>query len=170
MREPVRGACEMLGLDPLYVANEGKLLAFVAPEDVERVLAAMRAHPDGRERAIIGEVVADPGRHRRAADAHRRTADRGHAAGRPAPAHLLGGEAEAIHGRWWNVRSQGRAALDSGGAAGARRERLPLGPIKTIHVYWLAGMSCDGCTIAVAGATNPGIEGLLPARCPRCRR
>ena len=40
-------------------------------------------------------------------------------------------------------------------------ERLPLGPIKVIHVYWLAGMSCDGCTIAVAGATNPGIEGLL---------
>lgn len=40
-------------------------------------------------------------------------------------------------------------------------ERLPLGPVKVIHVYWLAGMSCDGCTIAVAGATNPGIEGLL---------
>ena len=42
-----------------------------------------------------------------------------------------------------------------------RRERLPLGPIKNIHVSWLAGMSCDGCTSAVAGATNPGIEGLL---------
>ena len=42
-----------------------------------------------------------------------------------------------------------------------RPERLPLGPIKTVHVFWLAGMSCDGCTIAVAGATNPGIEGLL---------
>jgi hydrogenase small subunit len=40
-------------------------------------------------------------------------------------------------------------------------ERLPLGPIKTIHVFWLAGMSCDGCSIAVTGATNPGIEGLL---------
>ncbi len=37
-------------------------------------------------------------------------------------------------------------------------ERLPLGPIKIIHVFWLAGMSCDGCTIAVAGATNPGYE------------
>ncbi|HXG69562.1 MAG TPA: hypothetical protein VNJ04_03005 [Gemmatimonadaceae bacterium] len=43
----------------------------------------------------------------------------------------------------------------------ARPERLPLGPIKTVHVFWLAGMSCDGCTVAVAGATNPGIEGLL---------
>jgi len=48
----------------------------------------------------------------------------------------------------------------------ARRERLPLGPIKTIHVYWLAGMSCDGCTISVAGATNPGIEGLLAGAVP----
>lgn len=41
------------------------------------------------------------------------------------------------------------------------RERLPLGPLKTVHVFWLAGMSCDGCSIAVTGATNPGIEGLL---------
>ena len=39
--------------------------------------------------------------------------------------------------------------------------RLPLGPLKKIHVFWVAGMSCDGCTVAVAGATNPGIEGLL---------
>ncbi len=45
-------------------------------------------------------------------------------------------------------------------------KRLPLGPLKTIHVYWLAGMSCDGCTIAVAGATNPGIEGLLAGAVP----
>jgi hydrogenase small subunit len=45
-------------------------------------------------------------------------------------------------------------------------ERLPLGPVKVIHVYWLAGMSCDGCTIAVAGATNPGIEGLLAGSVP----
>jgi hydrogenase small subunit len=43
---------------------------------------------------------------------------------------------------------------------------LPLGPLKTIHVYWLAGMSCDGCTISVAGATNPGIEGLLAGVVP----
>jgi hydrogenase small subunit len=46
------------------------------------------------------------------------------------------------------------------------REHLPLGPLKTIHVYWLAGMSCDGCTISVAGATNPGIEGLLAGAVP----
>ncbi len=47
-----------------------------------------------------------------------------------------------------------------------KRERLPLGPLKTVHVYWLAGMSCDGCTIAVSGATNPGIEGLLAGTVP----
>ena len=61
--EQVRGACEILGLDPLYVANEGKCLAIVAPEAAERALEVLRAHPLGREAAIIGEVVADhPGR------------------------------------------------------------------------------------------------------------
>ena len=48
----------------------------------------------------------------------------------------------------------------------ARAPRLQLGPLKTIHVYWLAGMSCDGCTISVAGATNLGIEGLLTGTVP----
>lgn len=54
----VAGACEMLGFDPLYVANEGKLIAAVAPERAEPVLAVMRAHSLGHEAAIIGEVVA----------------------------------------------------------------------------------------------------------------
>ncbi|MCO5067804.1 MAG: hydrogenase expression/formation protein HypE [Kiritimatiellae bacterium] len=57
--EEVKGACEILGLDPLYVANEGKLLAFVPANDADAVLAAMRAHPLGRDAAIIGEVVAE---------------------------------------------------------------------------------------------------------------
>ncbi|MGQ0764665.1 MAG: hydrogenase expression protein HypE [Gemmatimonadota bacterium] len=47
-----------------------------------------------------------------------------------------------------------------------RKERLPLGPVKNVHVFWMAGMSCDGCTITVAGATNPGIEGLLTGTVP----
>jgi hydrogenase expression/formation protein HypE len=55
--EPVRGACEILGFDPLYVANEGKLLAFVARKDAESLLSVMRKHPLGRDAAIIGEVV-----------------------------------------------------------------------------------------------------------------
>ncbi len=57
--EAVRGACEILGLDPLYVANEGKLLAFVPQKDAARVLAAMHAHPLSENAVIIGEVVAD---------------------------------------------------------------------------------------------------------------
>jgi hydrogenase expression/formation protein HypE len=57
--EEVKGACEILGLDPLYVANEGKLLAIVAPETADMVLATMRAHPLGILAAIIGEVTDD---------------------------------------------------------------------------------------------------------------
>jgi hydrogenase expression/formation protein HypE len=59
VRESVRGACEVLGLDPLYVANEGKLLAVVRTDMAEAVLHEMRAHPLGQDAAIIGEVVAD---------------------------------------------------------------------------------------------------------------
>ena len=60
VRESVRGACEMLGLDPLYVANEGKLLAIVAPGVAASVLAAMRQHPLGVDARIIGEVLDHP--------------------------------------------------------------------------------------------------------------
>jgi hydrogenase expression/formation protein HypE len=57
--EEVKGACEILGLDPLYVANEGKLLAIISAEDAGAVLATMRGNPQGREAAIIGEVTDD---------------------------------------------------------------------------------------------------------------
>ena len=56
----VAAACEFLGLDPLYVANEGKLVAICAPQDAERLLQTLRQHPLGRDAALIGEVVADP--------------------------------------------------------------------------------------------------------------
>jgi len=56
VREEVKGACELLGLDPLYVANEGKLIALVAPEAAEAALAALRAHPRGRGAELIGTV------------------------------------------------------------------------------------------------------------------
>jgi hydrogenase expression/formation protein HypE len=59
VREEVRGACELLGLDPLYVANEGKLIAIVAPEAAEEVLRAMRRHPLGSAAQIIGTVNED---------------------------------------------------------------------------------------------------------------
>ncbi|MHB9100227.1 MAG: hydrogenase expression/formation protein HypE [Sulfuricella sp.] len=59
IRAEVRAACEFLGLDPLYSANEGKLVAICRRADAEALLAAMRAHPLGREAALIGEVTED---------------------------------------------------------------------------------------------------------------
>jgi hydrogenase expression/formation protein HypE len=63
VREAVRGACELLGLDPLYVANEGKLVAIAAPGAAEDAVATLRSHPYGREATVIGQVTEDhPGR------------------------------------------------------------------------------------------------------------
>ncbi len=59
LKSEVKAACEMLGLDPLYVANEGKLIAVVPPDDAERLLAVMQNHPRGRNAVIIGEIVDD---------------------------------------------------------------------------------------------------------------
>ena len=59
VRDHVAGVCELLGFDPLYVANEGKLLAFVAAEDADAVLAAIRSDTFGKEACMIGEVTAD---------------------------------------------------------------------------------------------------------------
>lgn len=62
VRDEVRGACELLGLDPLYVANEGKLVAIVAPEAVDAVFSAMRANPLGRDATVIGRTgESNPG-------------------------------------------------------------------------------------------------------------
>jgi hydrogenase expression/formation protein HypE len=57
VREQVKGACELLGIDPLFVANEGKLIAFVHPDSSDAVLAAMRALPEGRDAVAIGRAV-----------------------------------------------------------------------------------------------------------------
>jgi len=63
LKNEVAAACELLGFDPLYLANEGKLLAFVARSDTEAVLAAIRENPFGQDATVIGEVVEDhPGR------------------------------------------------------------------------------------------------------------
>jgi hydrogenase expression/formation protein HypE len=56
VRESVRGVCEILGFDPLYLANEGKAVLIVAGDAAEAIVAALREHPYGREAAIIGEV------------------------------------------------------------------------------------------------------------------
>ncbi len=60
VHDAVRAACEMLGYDPLYVANEGKLVAMVAPEDADGILQAMRGHSHGQEAMVIGEVLTEP--------------------------------------------------------------------------------------------------------------
>ena len=60
IRTQVASACELLGLDALYVANEGKLVAICAPKDTDNLLKTMRAHPQGQHAEVIGEVVYDP--------------------------------------------------------------------------------------------------------------
>jgi hydrogenase expression/formation protein HypE len=59
VKADVQGACEVLGIDPLYVANEGKLVAVVPSEISAAILDAMHKHPLGKESAIIGEVTSD---------------------------------------------------------------------------------------------------------------
>ena len=63
LKKEIAGICELLGFDPFYVANEGKLIAFVAPDYAEKVLAAIRADEFGQDACIIGEAIADnPGK------------------------------------------------------------------------------------------------------------
>jgi len=60
VRPEVAAACELLGIDPLYVANEGKLVAVVAPDEADAALAALRAHPRGAEAVRIGDIRSEP--------------------------------------------------------------------------------------------------------------
>ena len=60
VRPEVIGACEILGIDPLYVANEGKLVAVVAAESADAAISALRAHPLGADAAVVGEVRPEP--------------------------------------------------------------------------------------------------------------
>jgi hydrogenase expression/formation protein HypE len=62
LRRPVVGACDLLGIDPLYVANEGKLVAVVPADQADAALAALRAHPLGADAAVIGRIAAEPER------------------------------------------------------------------------------------------------------------
>jgi hydrogenase expression/formation protein HypE len=60
--DAVHGACEILGIDPLYMANEGKLLAVVAPDAVDAAVQALRAVPGGEQASVVGEVREEPAR------------------------------------------------------------------------------------------------------------
>jgi hydrogenase expression/formation protein HypE len=62
VRDAVRGACELLGLDPLHIANEGQFLAVVAPEAADAALDALRGTPGGSDARIIGEIREQPAR------------------------------------------------------------------------------------------------------------
>ena len=60
VREEVNGVCEILGLDPLYLANEGKLVVVVSKDNADKILSAMKSHPAGKDACIIGEVITSP--------------------------------------------------------------------------------------------------------------
>src|SRR5262249_49764348 len=60
VREPVRGACEILGLEPLHITNEGQVVVGIAADDADRALDALRRAPGGAEAAAIGEIRAEP--------------------------------------------------------------------------------------------------------------
>ena len=89
VRPEVAAACELLGIDPLYVANEGKLVAVVPPDEADAALAALRGPPPGFRRRAAGRDPCRAPWDRRAADLHGRHPDRRHARRRPAPPDLL---------------------------------------------------------------------------------
>ena len=89
MREDVKGACEILGLDPLFVANEGKLVAFVAPGSTAVVLNAMRQTPEGKDARVIGRAVAEHAGMVLLQNGNRRHASHRFAFHRTASPHLL---------------------------------------------------------------------------------
>ena len=92
MRDDVRGACELLGLDPLHIANEGQFIAVVAPELADAALTALRRAPGGADARAIGDVREQPARAVLVDDSIRRHPDRRHAGRRSVAAHLLSAE------------------------------------------------------------------------------
>ena len=89
VRDAVRGACELLGLDPLHIANEGQFLAVVAPELADAALTGVASAPGGEEACIIGEIREQPAGSVLVTHSLRRQPHRGHAGRRSSAAHLL---------------------------------------------------------------------------------
>ena len=117
----VAGACEILGIDPLYVANEGKLVAVVAADAADAALAALRAVPGGEEAAEIGEVRAEPAGMVLMKSGFGGTAGAGPAGGGPAPPHLLRPRCTSWRSpteSWASCCRQARRAEGSQGARG----------------------------------------------------
>ncbi len=119
--DEVRGACEILGLDPLYVANEGKCLAIVAEEAADTVLAAMRDAPVGPERSGHRQGGGRSPRESSHAQPDRRPTHRGYAQRRAVAAHLLTDSQPPIHSTVWHGLSPPapcRCSTTTGGLAG----------------------------------------------------
>ncbi len=89
VRDEVRGACELLGLDPLHIANEGQFIAVVAAEQAAAALDALRDTPGGAEAALIGEISEQPAGAVLVTTLYGGSRDRGYAGGRSAAENLL---------------------------------------------------------------------------------
>ena len=161
VRPEVVGAGEILGIDPLYVANEGKLVAFVAPELADAALDAMRALPAGVDAAIVGEVREEPpGRVLGRTDVRGTSADR-HAGRGPAAAHLLSGADRQTACSGAEVAEQ---VIDH---EGRPQDRLPDGqdvvpdPVGLLPV--VDSSSDESQPVDRASAAPAGSRGLRPA-------
>ena len=144
MTPAVAGAAEILGIDPMYVANEGKLVAFVAPEAADAALAALRGVPGCEQAAEIGEVRTEPPGMVlvQTSFGGRRVMDQ--LVGRPAAADLL------------SERGDGMATMASPYAEQKKTEAV------TAHVLWMTtGLSCEGDSVAMTSATNPSLEDII---------
>ena len=145
----VAGAAEILGIDPMYVANEGKLVAFVAPEAADAALAALRAVEGCEDAAEIGEVKTEPPGMVLVADGVRRQAGDGPAGRRPAAADLL--------------RTRGATAWPQPSSSPKQNETEAI----TAHVIWMTtGLSCDGDSVGMTSATNPSLEDIITGAIP----
>ena len=145
----VAGAAEILGIDPMYVANEGKLVAFVAPEAADAALAALRAVPGCEGAVEIGEVKTEPPGMVlvQTAFGGKRVMDQ--LVGDPLPGSVDQQEGVPMAGTVEFVPGQ------------QKTEQV------TAHVLWMTtGLSCEGDSVAMTAATNPSLEDIIQGVIP----
>ena len=163
VRDEVRGACEILGLDPLYMANEGKLVAVVPRAGRAAVLAAMRAHPAGREAAVDRRGARRAGAARRDAHRVRRRAHRRHAGRRPVAEDLL------MHELGITQSIVAICAKRSGRRAGGDGSRLEIGRLSGVlpdAVRFCFEVCCQGTPLE--GAVLDVHHVAARGRCRAC--
>ncbi len=181
----VKAACEMLGLDPLYVANEGKLIAVVPPEDAERVAGRDAKPSAGTERRDHRQSRRRSSRHGHHEIAGRRRAGRHHAGRRTVAANLLklnnrsglhsprlGRGQSGNRGLWrtkhirrFSSRKEPHTWPKQLGPYGRKTQKEPA--VKEVHILWItAGLSCDGDSVSVTAASQPSIEDVVMGAIP----